>query len=142
MNAKVWAFFFGWIILQSCTHHPSSPQESDGVAWKEMDAFHDVLAECYHPYRDSGNLVPAFDHAKELSDLAAAWGSAELPAKLKAPEVKALLAQLSAAAARLPGLAAAKDTAQLGEQLNAVHEHFHRLQEQWNGEEMHHEDHH
>ena len=41
--------------------------EVTGEAWKEMDDFHMIMAEAFHPYKDSMNLEPAKLKAPELA---------------------------------------------------------------------------
>ena len=53
--------------------------------WKEMDNFHMVMAETFHPYKDSANLEPAKSRASELAAAAEEWAPREL-AKLR-PEL-------------------------------------------------------
>ena len=56
--------------------------------WKEMDEFHMLMAESFHPYKDSGNLEPARMHASEMAGLADKWLHAPMPEKVDREEVK------------------------------------------------------
>lgn len=40
-----------------------------------LDAFHDVMAQSYHPVADSGNLEPAKRLSAQLAEVSAAWQS-------------------------------------------------------------------
>src|SRR5690242_805037 len=76
----------------------SGKKESEAVAnneeWPEMDEFHMVMAESFHPYKDSANMEPAKANAAEMAKVAEKWANAPLPEKVNNDEIKANLAQL------------------------------------------------
>lgn len=130
-------YFLSLFIVTSCASkkdesfdHPHEEAETD---WKEMDAFHLVMAETFHPYKDSSNLEPAKSRAAELMDAADRWASAELPAKVDNPEVKEKLQQLKSQVATLAGSVRTADEDMIAEQLTQVHDTFHEIQEAWYG---------
>jgi len=47
--------------------------------WKELNSFHKVMAEAFHPLKDSGNVEPAKKLATQLADEAEHWAAASLP---------------------------------------------------------------
>jgi hypothetical protein len=63
-------------------------------SWKEMDAFHDVMSETFHPSED-GNLQPIRTRIDEMVEKAKAWRKAAVPEKYDAaktaPRLKALV---------------------------------------------------
>lgn len=102
--------------------------------WKEMDEFHLVMADAFHPYKeDSTNIQPAIKNAAELASVAEKWANAPLPAKVDNEEMKASLAQLKADAAAFAQLAQSGDTTKIGTSLTALHDAFHKVQESWYG---------
>jgi len=110
--------------------------------WPEMDEFHMIMAESFHPYKDSSNLEPAKINAADMAALAEKWTSAPLPEKVNTDEVKANLEQLKNDATQFAQIVQSGDTTKIGESLNNLHDLFHKLQEAWysKGEEGH-EDH-
>ena len=120
-------------------HHGAEATGSDG--WKEMDNFHVIMAETFHPYKDSANLQPAKDHAEHLAMEADKWSSSTLPEKVNNDETKTRLEKLKADTRAFADRAkAGAPYAELATQLTAVHDLFHEIQESWYGEggEHHH----
>lgn len=101
--------------------------------WQEMDAFHIIMAETFHPYKDSANLEPVRRRAAELMQEADAWASTKLPDPVDNAEVKAKLQQLKAEAATLAESVKSADDNVIGEHLTQVHNTFHEIQEAWYG---------
>src|SRR5689334_16555137 len=99
-NLSAFAILIGIGLLLSCsgkkeeaTHehaHDASPH-----AWKEMDDFHMVMAEAFHPYKDSSNLEPAKTSVTILAEAAATWAASPVPEKADAEKIKPKLDQLS-----------------------------------------------
>lgn len=102
--------------------------------WKEMDEFHMIMAETFHPYKDSANLQPVKAQAEELKAAAEKWVQAPLPEKVDNEKVKEMLSQLNAESATLAeSVNGGADDAVVGEQLTRLHDTFHRIQEAWYG---------
>ena len=78
-------------------HDAHQDQEITSDHWKEMDDFHMVMAEAFHPYKDSSNLEPAKQNAASLKAAAENWSQAALPSKFEGDdEIKFKLNQLKA----------------------------------------------
>lgn len=122
-------------------HHDAEAAASGKGDWKEMDSFHMIMAETFHPYKDSANLQPAKTHAEHLAMEADKWASSILPEKVNNDETKTRLEKLKADTRGLADKvkAGAPDT-EIGAQLTTVHELFHEIQESWYGDggEHHH----
>lgn len=108
--------------------HGISAEEGD---WKEMDEFHMIMAETFHPYKDSANLEPARTRASELAAAADQWASAPLPPRMDNEQIKTKLQALRLQAEALAERARTEDDDAVGEQLTKVHDTFHELQEAW-----------
>lgn len=108
-------------------HHASHDQ---GV-WKEMDDFHLLMAETFHPFKDSSNLEPAKARAGELVSAADQWIKAPLPEKVDSQEIKDRLQQLKSETATLAEHVRSADDNVIAQQLTRVHETFHAIQEAW-----------
>jgi hypothetical protein len=106
----------------------------DDSEWVEMDSFHLIMAEAFHPYKDSANLEPVKRLAEELAQEADKWASAPLPDKIDNDEMKAQLNQLTADTRALSALiqGGASDE-EIGNTLQALHSSFHTIMEAWNG---------
>ena len=82
-------------------HDAHQDQEITSYHWKEMDDFHMVMAEAFHPYKDSSNLEPAKQNAASLKAAAEKWSHASLPSKVEGDdELKFQLNQLNADASK------------------------------------------
>lgn len=114
-------------------------QAANNDEWPEMDEFHMVMAESFHPYKDSANLEPAKANAADLAKVAAKWASAPLPEKVNNDETKTNLNQLKTDTDSFVQVAQSGDSVKIGEALTALHDQFHKLQEAWYG--GHKEDH-
>ena len=121
-------------------HEHAGEHEAKSEDWKEMDEFHMVMAESFHPYKDSSNLEPAKAKAVEMAAAADKWASAPLPEKVNNDEVKAKLGQLKTETAAFAETVKSADDQKIGESLTSLHDLFHELQETWYG--GHHDHHH
>jgi hypothetical protein len=101
--------------------------------WPVMDEFHMVMAESFHPFKDSSNLQPAIAKASELAAVAEKWANLPLPEKVNTTETKAALDQLKTDAATFAQTVQSGDTAQIAQSLTSLHDLFHTLQETWYG---------
>lgn len=108
--------------------------ETDPNEWPEMDSFHMIMAEAFHPYKDSANLEPVKRLSEEMAVEADKWASTALPDKVNTEEVKAQLNQLKtdtrSLADKIKGGASDEE---IGTSLKALHDSFHGIMEAWNG---------
>ena len=115
-------------------HDTHEGHEITSDQWKEMDDFHMVMAEAFHPYKDSSNLEPAKQNAASLKTAAETWSQAELPSKFEGDdEIKFKLDQLKADAAKFEEVVKTGDDKAVGESLTKLHDLFHEIQESWYG---------
>ena len=113
---------------------PSGQKEAVG-SWEDMDAFHMIMAESYHPYKDSSNLEPAKKNARDLVLSAEKWSSAPLPEKFKDDdEIEYKLKQLKSDALAFEEVVKTGNDKAIGESLTKLHDLFHQLQEAWYGD--------
>lgn len=117
------------LVFWSC-----KSQKEAAAEWPEMDAFHMLMAESYHPFKDSANLEPARKLAPELAASAVSWAAATLPAQVDNDEMKEELATLSKECQAFAAqVSAGGDDAAQGAALTALHERFHGIMEKWHG---------
>jgi outer membrane murein-binding lipoprotein Lpp len=128
-------------VIAGCSKHKEE-HSSDTKTWAEMDDFHMVMAETFHPYKDSADLAPVKFKVKELVESADKWTQAALPEKVDNEEMKTKLQQLKSETEALADVVQAKDDKAIGDQLVKVHDMFHQIQEMWySGGEGHHDHH-
>jgi hypothetical protein len=111
--------------------------EADSKEWKQMDEFHMVMAETFHPYKDSANLEPVKARATELATSAETWSKSELPEKVDNDDMKTKLDRLRTETSTLASSVNGGDDKVIGDQLTKVHDLFHEIQEMWYGGEKH-----
>lgn len=112
-------------------HDSDVSASGDPMNWDEMDAFHLLMAECFHPFKDSANLAPAKQYAQELADKAQAWSSAPVPAIVDTDEVKGMIQSLKESTSHFAETVKTGDDKTIEEELNRIHDDFHRIQEAW-----------
>jgi hypothetical protein len=141
MNRKfllIGVYFVFIAIILACASkkeesHDHHMAVDDPEVWEEMDAFHMVMAETYHPFKDSANLEPVKTRASELMAVANEWILAPLPAKVDNDEVRSNLQKLKDEASALAETIKTSDDNVIADQLTQLHDTFHLLQEAWYG---------
>ena len=135
----LWSFI---VVIAACTQKKDQATEADNDTWPSMDEFHMIMAESFHPFRDSANLAPAKANADSMVAAAGRWINAPIPAKANTPEIKEKLQQLKQEADAFAILSKTDDASATGASLTKLHDLFHELQESWyGGHEEHHEHH-
>lgn len=142
---NIWIFLLALgFALAACQSKEKKTEEAadDQVEWAEMDAYHMLMAEAFHPYKDSSNLAPAKVGAAELAAEAVKWANTPLPAKVDNDEMRAKLERLKFNAGVLADKVQmnASDE-EIGQALNTVHDDFHAIMEAWHGGEHGHGEH-
>lgn len=104
--------------------------------WEQMDNFHMLMAESFHPYMDSGNLQPARNFAAEMATAAETWANTSLPARINNKKTQQMLAEFSQLNTTFANMVEenAPDKA-LADTLTSIHDHFHAFEEVWYGRE-------
>jgi hypothetical protein len=129
--------FLAMLALAAACSTKKEEAKTEEVAvadeWPAMDAYHMVMAEAFHPFKDSANLEPVKAQAAELVKAADAWLNAPLPEKVNNDDVKAKLQSLKTDSEALAQLVVAGTTEEIGASLTSLHDKFHELQEAWYG---------
>ncbi|MBL0743468.1 hypothetical protein [Chryseolinea lacunae] len=123
---------------ETSTTAEATPAAAEPKEWKEMDDFHMIMAEAFHPFKDSANLAPAKAKAAEMAIAAETWANAPLPEKVNNNEVKEKLQHLKTETTSFVTTAKSTDDKAVGEALTKLHDLFHELQEAWYGGGEHH----
>lgn len=134
-------FIFAFVLACSGKKDAPATAAVNNDEWPEMDEFHMIMAESFHPFKDSANLEPAKVNAPEMAALAEKWTAAPLPEKVNTDEVKATLEQLKNDAASFAQTVQTGDSVAVGESLTSLHDLFHKVQEAWYGGGKGHEGH-
>jgi hypothetical protein len=121
------------LSFTACTGKKEETAAAEQTEWPQMDEFHLIMAESFHPYKDSSNLAPAKAQAAEMAANAARWAEAPLPEKVNNEKVKEYIATLKTETAAFAELVKTGDDAQLGEALTDLHDLFHTIQDAWYG---------
>lgn len=128
---------YAFVIFVTLLAVACGNKKNDNVAtndiWPEMDEFHNVMADSFHPFIESADLEPAKANAAEIAKVAEKWANAPLPEKVDNDETKANLNQLKNDANSFIQLVQEGDSAKIGESLTSLHDQFHKLQEAWYG---------
>jgi hypothetical protein len=135
-------FFILLTFLSACSTKKSETAEGSSNEWKELDSFHSIMADAFHPYKDSANLAPAKSLAKSMADEAGKWSGSTLPEKVNNDEMQTKLKNLNDGSQSFLRLTSenAPDSV-IGKSLTELHDLFHEIQEGWYGagkEEHHH----
>lgn len=132
MNYK-YRIIFSVIILSIVWACGSKSTETeDDVEWKAMDDFHTIMADVYHPLKDSNDLVPIKGGSGKLSAEATKWRQSGLPDKVNDKETEELIAKLEDGCQELDDLvkANAADSV-IAAKLTETHDQFHAIMEKW-----------
>jgi hypothetical protein len=129
------------ILLMFACAKTEHRDKDEMVEWKEMDDFHAVMADVFHPLKDSGNLEPIKLRAEELASSASTWADAALPEKVDNEVVRGMLIKLKDSTRSLADQIKAGATDDvIQSELTALHDQFHSVQERWyGGGETHHQ---
>lgn len=120
-------------------HHDGDSAAAEN--WVPMDDFHVIMAESFHPYKDSSNLAPSKANAEAMATAAAKWQSEPLPERVNNEAVKAQLERLKASTAAFAQTVKTGDDKVIADSLTSLHDLFHEIQESWYGGEGHHHHH-
>jgi hypothetical protein len=96
--------------------------------WKEMNAFHMVMAATWHPASQKNDLAPLREKVADLSRAAEAWAASKAPMMPHGCQSEAVTTAIARVAADSKSLAAmvtsSADDAKLKESLTALHDTF------------------
>ena len=92
--------------------------------WKELDAYHMVMMQVWHPAKEKGDLAPIRAQASKLADAADVWAKAAVPSACDTPDNRSNIAKVQTESRALVTLAASGSDADLKAALAAVHERF------------------
>ena len=105
--------------------------------WKEMDEFHTIMSETYHP-AEEGKLEPIKSRSQEMVDKAMAWVRSTAPEGYDKRSVNISLKELLRGAKELNGLVKANASdKEITDKLSKLHDVFHTIMEKCEKEKHH-----
>ncbi|HYE53359.1 MAG TPA: hypothetical protein VD996_00895 [Chitinophagaceae bacterium] len=124
---KAFTLFGFFVSLLLVLGNNAAAQHSS--SWKEMDTFHDVMSETFHPSED-GNLQPIKSRIDEMVNKAKAWQKSAVPDKYDAKKSKEKLKELVKGAESLRKTIRNNGSdADITKQLSDLHDVFHDIME-------------
>lgn len=107
----------------------ASVHTQDKKSWKEMDDFHTIMSETFHP-AEEGKLDPIKSRSLEMVDKAIAWKKSTVPEGYDKKAVKKSLVILVKGTKELNRLVKEKSADNIiTEKLTALHDVFHQIME-------------
>lgn len=102
--------------------------QEEEAAWPEMDAFHTVMSQTWHPI-EKGNFDPIKERVDELAAAAAAWSKSDIPAKYaEKKDIKKKLKTLAKETKELAKeLKKGMSDEELKEEMSELHDIFHDI---------------
>ncbi len=120
---------FAWV---ACSGKKEATSESR--TWEAMDAYHLIMAESYHPLKDSANLAPARANAELLAAEADKWAASTFPDRV---DYEGMRAQIESLKVNSRGFAdkvkSGTPDSELAAALTALHDEYHHIMEAWEG---------
>lgn len=95
--------------------------------WKELDAYHMVMMQVWHPAKEKSDLAPIRAQATKLADAADVLAKASVPAACDTPATREAVAKVQADSRALAGLVASGTDAEVKDALKALHDRFEGL---------------
>ena len=109
----------------------------DKKEWKEMNDFHKIMSETYHP-AEEGHLEYIKKRSQEMSDKAVAWQKSTAPEGYDKKKVEASLQKLVKGSKELNSMIKAKSSDKhIKEKLSGLHDIFHEIMEKCEKEDHH-----
>ncbi len=113
-------------------HHASQGHGNDHAAsgWKELDSFHMVMQQAWHPVKDNGDVAPARSKASQLLASANTLAAAKAPKGCDTPELRSAAATIKKEAESFAKLVSSKaaDKA-IADAIKTLHDKFEVLEE-------------
>jgi hypothetical protein len=105
--------------------------------WKEMDEFHTVMSETFHP-AEEGKLEPIKARSQEMVDKAMAWVRSTAPEGYDKKPINVSLKELLRGSKELNALVKANASDKdITDKLNKLHDLFHTIMEKCEKEKHH-----
>jgi hypothetical protein len=125
------------LLMLAATIFGISSCQAQKAKWKEMDAFHEVMAQTFHP-AEEGKLGPIKTRSQEMLDKALAWQKSTAPEGYDKKAVEGSLKNLVTGSKELHELIKTNPADNtLKEKLSGLHDIFHEIMEKCEKEDHH-----
>ncbi|MEP6765274.1 MAG: hypothetical protein ABJB66_13235, partial [Gemmatimonadaceae bacterium] len=105
--------------------HSKMGMQEPATGWKELDAFHTILAATWHPVSGKNDFAPIKAKAGDLATAAHKWAASTAPKGCDTPKIKSAMTDVAAGSQRVALLVDKNtDDASIKKELGAVHEKF------------------
>ena len=105
--------------------HSKMEMMEPATGWKELDAFHTLLAATFHPAQGKNDLAPIKAKAADLSAAAQKWKASTAPKGCDSPKIRDAIVKIAAGSQNVAAMVAkGTDDATLKKSLGDVHEAF------------------
>lgn len=92
--------------------------------WKELDAYHMVMMQVWHPAKEKGDLAPIRAQASQLAASADTLAGAAIPPACDTPANREAVTKVQADSRALATLVASGTDMQVKDSLKALHDRF------------------
>ncbi len=106
---------------------PAKPMDASHAmsGWKELDAFHMLMMETWHPVKKSGDLAPIRAKAAAMSNAATTWAAAAVPKACDTKPIRDAVAAVARDSRSLAELVAKQGAdADVKKSLSSLHDTF------------------
>lgn len=111
----------------SATAAPTTRAEDKGDKWAELESFHEVMSQTFHP-AEEGNLKPIRSRAGEMAERAQKWLDSKAPLIYDVPAINAILVKLNAESKALAELVSNNGSdEEVKKSITALHDRFHEI---------------
>lgn len=115
------------IIAILCMAGISVTAQSSMEKWTELNNFHKVMAQTFHPMED-GDYKPIKERSGELAEKARLLADSKIPAEFSKPEMVKAVQELNAGCRNLDAMIKNKATDQeISKLLSSLHDTFHKI---------------
>lgn len=98
--------------------------------WKELDAFHTLMAATWHPVGKSNDFKPIREKAGALNDAAQAWNAAKVPAACDNKKNRDAIASVATGSKAIAAMVATNAAdAEIKSALKELHDRFEVVEE-------------
>ena len=139
MKTKLILSLLGSVLIAAPGYAQDHAMEHHGKSgWKELDAFHSLLAATWHP-AEGNDLKPVRTKADSLAAAAKSWNESKTPAACETKAIKDAIASVLTGSAKVADLVRANAAdSDIKSALHDVHERFELVEKGCKPEKSHH----
>ncbi len=133
-SAKKGAGMAGMQGMEGMDHNmhmaPGKKMEEPKTGWKELDAYHALIAATWHPAKEFGDMAPIRAQAKQLAAAGKVLAASTPPAACAKPDLKDAAVKLAPETQSVADMVAKNaDNNAIKDALKVLHDHFEVLEQ-------------